>query len=575
MSHELTRDGLKKRIKVASGEIAADLVLKDARIPNVFTNEIINVDVAIADGYIAGIGRYRGRETVDCAGLYVCPAFVDGHVHLESTMALPGEFAKAVIPHGTLTAIVDPHEIANVCGLKGIRYYIDETEALPMSLYFMAPSCVPATPREHNGAVLPAAQLSRLLASPKVLGLGEVMDYLSVIAGSDDMLQKLIQFQKRKIDGHLAGVFGAKACAYAAAGILTNHECASAEEVLEYLRLGMYIQVREGSAAKNLDMILTAAKTAGVCLDRLFFCTDDKNLADIKREGHILHNVRKALRHGFSLYDVLRMASLNAARCYGLAGVGGVAPGFRADLLVVSDIERFIIEKVLFNGTVVSENGSVPDIPATRYDAAVADTVKMKPVAPADFEIKLNGNQANVITIIPGQLVTRLEKAAVPVKNGVFVPDKEFAKAAVLERHNATGRIGLGIVRGFGIKNCAIASTIAHDSHNLIIIGDNDRDILAAVSAVQRSGGGIYIVSGGRVLGGLPLPVAGLMSDKPADEIIASIAELSAIARSHGVGEHIDPLGMLSFLALPVIPEARITPDGLFDVQKDKFISVN
>lgn len=566
---------LDRRIRVAMGAAEADLVLKQAVVPNLFTNEMITADVAIVDGYVAGIGEYSGREEIDCQNQYVCPAFIDGHVHIESTMALPGEFARAVVPHGTLTAIADPHEIANVCGLQGIRFFIDETERLPMTVYFMAPSCVPATPLEYNGAALGAADLAQLLGYPRVLGLGEVMDYLAVVQGNEEMLQKISAFRLRPIDGHLSGVFGHAACAYASAGIQTNHECSTMEEVLEYLRLGMYIQVRQGSSAKNLEMILAAARRHHVCLDRLFFCTDDKHLDDIRREGHIVNNVRKALDLGFSIYDALRMASLNAARCYGLKDVGAVAPGYRADLLVLSDIHSLAIEKVIQGGVVVSSHGSEPGIPCPQPDGGVRDTVHIAPVSLKDLELGLVGDRANVISVIPAQLVTRLEKERVCVRDGRFVPDREFSKVAVIERHHATGKIGLGIVRGFGIENAAIASTVAHDSHNLIVAGDNDRDMMAAIEAVQQSGGGIYLVSGGQILGGLPLPIAGLMSDLATSEVTAGTAGLTAMAYRCGVSGQIEPLGMLSFLSLPVIPEGRITPDGLYDVLESRFISVS
>lgn len=575
MAQRLDGHMLERRIRVAMGAVEADLVLKQATVPNLFTNEMITADVAMADGYVAGFGEYAGRQEIDCRGRYVCPAFIDGHVHIESTMALPGEFARAVIPHGTLTVIADPHEIANVCGLQGIRFFIDETGRLPMTVYFMAPSCVPATPLERNGASLGAADLARLLDCPRVLGLGEVMDYIAVVQGDEEMLQKIGAFRPRPIDGHLSGVFGRAACAYAAAGIQTNHECSTMEEVLEYLRLGMYIQVRQGSSAKNLELVLAAARQQHVCLDRLFFCTDDKHLDDIRREGHIVNNARMALDLGFSIYDVLRMASLNAARCYGLKEAGAVAPGYRADLLILSDMHSLAIEKVIRGGAIVSSNGSEPGIPRPQPDGGVRDTVHIAPVSLKDLELGLAGDRANVISVIPAQLVTRLERARVCARDGRFVPDREFSKVAVIERHHATGRIGLGIVRGFGIENAAIASTVAHDSHNLIVAGDNDRDMLAAIEAVQQSGGGVYLVSGGQILAGLPLPVAGLMSDLAASEITSRIAGLTAMAYRCGVDERIEPLGMLSFLSLPVIPEGRITPDGLYDVLESRFIPVS
>lgn len=575
MSEKTGLEMLAKRIKVAMGAIKADLVLKNAVVPNLFTNEFEKGDVAIVDGYIAGIGEFEGNETVDCRNGCVCPGFIDGHVHIESTMAKPSEFAKAVVPHGTLTAIADPHEIANVCGLKGIQYFIDETEHLPITVFFMAPSCVPATPFEYNGALLTADQLLKLKQYPRVLGLGEVMDYVSVVNTSEEMLQKLAAFKTRTIDGHLTGVSGKTAAAYVSAGILTNHECATPEEVLECLRLGMFVQVREGSSAKNLDMVLSTVKKYRLPTDRLFFCTDDKNLDDIREEGHILNNVRKALHHGFEIFEVLQMASLNAARCYGIKDRGAVSPGYRADLLVVSDLKEFSIQRVIHGGKTVSINGSKPEVESTsQRDPDIWETVHIASVSSEQLQIRPSGDEANVVSIVPEQIVTRLEKAKVPIKDGLFVPDKEFSKAAVIERHKATGKIGLGIVKGFGIVGGAIASTISHDSHNLIVIGDNDKDIMTAIETVRARGGGLYLVSRGKVLAGLPLPIAGLMSDMSAAEISSSLSGLKLQAYEHGVNKQIDPFGLLSFISLPVIPEARITPDGLFNVVDFRVISV-
>jgi adenine deaminase len=542
-------------------------VLKNARIVNVYTREIVPGDIAILGERIVGIGSYDGPNAVDLGGRYVCPGLIDGHVHIESTLATPGEFARAVLAHGTTTIIADPHEIANVAGLAGIVFMINQARDLPLRVYYMMPSCVPATAGEHNGASLTAEAMEPLARSGGVLGLGEVMDSQAVLAGNQEMLAKLALFDGGLIDGHATGLTPAQLCGYRAVGVKTNHECTELTEVIDHIRLGLYVQVREGSAAKNIAAIVSGLLAEGLPLDRCLFCTDDKHLEDIAVEGHISHNVRKAISCGVAPVDAIRMATLNAAQCYGLDELGAVAPGHLADLVVLSDLDAFTVDQVYVGGQLVTSGGRKPALAVDARDPNVLSTVRIRPVLPEHLRIHVDDAPARVIDIVPGQILTRCATVHVPTDDaGCFRPTREFAKVAVVERHKATGSIGLGIVRGLGLTGGAIASTVAHDSHNLIVLGANDRDMLTAVQELKDVGGGMTVVSGGEVLATLPLPIAGLMSDRDGDWIEAQLRTVIAAARRLGVPVGLDPFTTLSFLALPVIPELRVTDQGLFDV---------
>lgn len=562
-----------KRINVAMSKEKADLVIKNANIVNVFTKEIVKGDIAICRDQIVGIGTYSGINEIDAEGKYVCPGLIDSHVHIESTMVTPSEFAKAVLPHGTTTIITDPHEIANVCGINGINFMLNQSKSLPLNVYFMMPSCVPSTPFENNGADLSAELIATLLSNDRILGLAEVMDYPSVINGSEEMLKKIDLFDDKIIDGHSPNLTGKDLNAYRAAGIMTNHECSTIEEVIEHLRLGMYLQIREGSAAKNLENIVKGLLENDIALNRCVFCTDDKHLEDIRKDGHISYNVKKAIACGVDPIEAICMATINSAQCYRLKRLGAIAPGYSADLIILNNLEQFDIDRVLYRGKSVFENGILcTNIVSEIEDRNVFNTVRVSNIDIKDLEIRLDNNIVTTIGLTSNELITKKEIAEVKVKDGIFAADEHFSKIAVIERHKATKNIGLGIVSNFNIKNGAIASTVAHDSHNLIVIGDNDEDMILAIEEIKRVNGGYTVVSNGKVMGTLELPIAGLMSDNTASHVENMLKKMIEEALKLGINNNIDPFITLSFLALPVIPEIRITDQGLFDVTEFKFI---
>lgn len=562
-----------KRISIAMDKEKAELVIRNANIVNVFTKEIVKADVAISRGQIVGIGDYVGIEEIDAKGKYVCPGLIDSHVHIESTMVTPSEFAKAVLPHGTTTIIADPHEIANVCGINGINFMLNESKELPLNTYFMMPSCVPSTPFENNGADLTVELMEPFVVNDRILGLGEVMDYPSVINGREEMLKKIDLFDNKIIDGHSPHLNGRELNAYRTAGIITNHECSTPEDVIEHLRLGMYVQIREGSAAKNLESIVKGLLQNNIELNRCIFCTDDKHLEDIRKDGHISYNVKKAIACGVDPIEAICMATINTAQCYRLKRLGAVAPGYSADLIILNSIEEFSIDKVMCAGEIVYENKKLSvDIFSKIEDRNVFNTVRIPEINIEDLKIALDNNTATVIGLTSNELLTKKETAEVRVKNGLFCADESFSKIAVIERHKATKNIGLGIVSNFNIKNGSIASTVAHDSHNLIVIGDNDEDMLLAVEELKKVNGGYTVVSNGKVMGTLELPIAGLMSDNSANYVENTLKKMIEEAYKLGINNKVDPFITLSFLSLPVIPEIRITDQGLFDVTKFKFI---
>lgn len=560
-----------KAIKIANGEKRAPLVLKNANIINVFTNEIIYGDVAIYNGKIVGIGEYHGDDEIDLEGKYLSPAFIDGHVHIESSMVTPLQFSKAIVPRGVTTIIADPHEIANVRGLDGIKYILDSSEGLPLDVYMMLPSCVPATPFENSGAVLKAEDLEELIDHPRVLGLGEMMNYPGVINGDSEVLKKLKVFEEYIIDGHGPLLEGKQLNAYVGAGIATEHECSTVEEMKNRLRLGMYIHIREGSAAKNLEELIQGVNKDS--LRRCIFCTDDKHPSDLLRDGSIDYNIRLAIAKGIDPIDCIKMASLNAAECYGLRWEGAIAPGYFADMVVIDNLEDFNILEVYKEGKLVAKDNK-PLFSIEEIDSSsMVNTVNITEITEKDLKIYLESNKVNVIKLLPHSLITKKVERKVQLENGEFKPQNDILKAAVVERHSKTGNIGLGLVEGFGLKNGAIASTIAHDSHNIIIIGDNDRDMLKAIYELERVGGGITIVSNGKIIDTLPLKIAGLMSQSPLEEVNEKLNKmLESSYEILGVNREYEPFMTLSFIALPVIPDIKLTDMGLFDVSEFKFI---
>ncbi len=567
----------RKLLEMAQAKRPAQTVFRGAEVLNVFTGEWLKGDVAVSDGVIVGVGRYEGEEEIDCRGKALVPGFIDAHLHVESSMLTPAALAAEVLPSGTTALIADPHEIANVCGLPGLRYMLDAARALPLSLFIMLPSCVPATKWEQGGAVLDAASLATLRDDPQVLGLGEVMDYPAVCAGDPGLLAKLEAFSGRMIDGHAPLLSGGGLQAYRLAGIETDHECSDGMETLEKLRAGFAVLVREGSAAHNLETILTAVQTAGIGTGRLAFCTDDKHIEDIRREGHIRHNIRRAIALGIPAADAYRMASWNAARIYGLRGCGAIGPGYRADLVLLNDKQEAAVHAVYTGGIRRWREGEPIPAPAgIPIPAELRGTVHVRPsgqlwnIQSLALPVPPDGVMP-VIELIPRQINTRRRDLPVPQRDGFFAAGGDFLKAAVLERHHATGRIGLGVVKGLGLRGTA-ASTVAHDSHNLIVLGDRDEDMLLAVQELERCGGGYTLVRDGRALATLPLPVAGLMTDRPADEVNGLLRRMSALSRELGVPEWFDPFQTMSFLSLPVIPELRLTDRGVFDVGEQRYL---
>ncbi|MBR0507170.1 MAG: adenine deaminase [Clostridia bacterium] len=547
----------------------APFVIRDARVINVFTNEILETNVAIADGTIVGIGNISGETEYNAHGAFLAPGFIDGHVHIESSMVTPASFAQVILPKGTTTIIADPHEIANVAGKEGLRAIFDLAKDLPLNVKFMLPSCVPATPFEHSGATLSADDLAAFLSEPQALGLGEVMDYPSVVAGAPDMLEKLARFSGRPIDGHAPMLTGRALNAYCLAGPRTDHECSNYAELKEKLRNGMVILIRMGSAANGVLEMFDGIVSEGLPTDRICFCTDDKHLQNIRTEGHINHIVNVAISRGIRPLDALKMATINTSTAYGLHRVGAIAPGYRADLILFDDLHSIEPKLVIANGVPVDPNARIPSPPVP---ASVKNSVHAAPVGPEDLKLRAQAFMP-VIETIPHQLVTRLVTREVPTdENGCFVARDGLNKLAVIERHHASGHIGVGIVEGLHLTGGAIAATVAHDSHNIVVAGDNDPDMLLAIETLKACGGGFAVAAGGEVKALLRLPVAGLMSDAPVEEVLSDQRALLDAAHALGADDACDPLVLLSFLALPVIPEVRLTDCGLFDVRTMSFL---
>lgn len=556
---------LKKAIRAAALE-KSTLVLKNANVVNVFTNEIYRADVALYRDTIIGIGEFSALCEVDLEGRFLCPGFVDAHVHIESSMATPRVFAQAVLPHGTTTVVADPHEIANVCGQKGIRFMLSDSKNSMLNVFFMLPSCVPATRFEHSGHTIDAKDFTPFLQNRRVLGLGEVMNYRAVIKGNESILKKLELFQNRPIDGHAPLLTGNALAAYCAGGPVTDHECTTFEEILEKMRCGLSIQLRVGSAANDMQDVFKRIAQSRLPTDRMMFCTDDKHLENIQKSGHINAIARMAVAAGIDAVSAVKMATINPCRTYGIRRRGAIAPGYAADLAVFEDLKDFRAAAVYAAGQDIHEAAAAAPV---KIPKGIKDSVHLAPLPENPFMLKAKDHMP-VIEMPPGQILTKLTFETVPSENGYFAPRDGFVKIAVAERHHAKGTIGIGILKNFGLRNGAIASTVAHDSHNMIVAGTNDGDMLLAVRKLRECGGGYAAVSGGKVLALLELPVAGLMTDAPIHETLQKQKELLRAAR--GLGLDSDPFIRLSFLALPVIPEVRVTDMGVFDVARGKFI---
>ncbi|NMB40716.1 MAG: adenine deaminase [Firmicutes bacterium] len=567
---------MKSLITAAAGRKKAELVFKNINIVNVFTGEILKADVALHNGYIAGIGSYEGIKELYMEGKYLCPGFIDAHIHLESALVTPGEFARGIVARGTTGVIADPHEIANVKGLAGIEYMLAATLDLPLDVYLMLPSCVPATPFENSGSILEAKDLAKLIDHRRVLGLGELMDFESVVAAKDSIIAKiaLCQTAGKLIDGHAPGLSGKKLNAYLASGVRTDHECVTPEEAIEKLRLGMYILLREGSAAKNLVDLLPAMND--ISRNRCMFCTDDRHPEDILKEGHIDNNIRLAIKNGLDPVVAIQMATINVANCYKLEHVGGIAPGYIADVLVLDDLENVEIAQVYKRGRLVAEKGKALFETALPDDSAMRQSLNFKKLSKKSFTLNIDDNPVRIMGLVPHSFLTKTIIERVYTRDGKYYTQegKALLKIAVIERHKATGNIGLGLVAGLGLKDGAVASSVAHDSHNIIVVGDNDKYMHIAVEKLQAIEGGVVLVSQGAVVNFVSLPIAGLMSDRPLDEVKERLGDLIAAAHKMGVPNHFDPFMTLSFLALPVIPELKITDLGLFDVNEFKHVDI-
>jgi len=554
-------------IAVAAGREKADLVLKNAKYLNVFSNEFLCGDIAVSNGLIAGVGKYDGKTEIDVSGKLVLPGFIDAHIHLESSMVTPAEFAKAVVAHGTTTVITDPHEITNVMGIDGVEYMIQASQNLPIDVHFMMPSCVPATEIDESGAELDCKDIDLYLDNKKVLGLAEMMNYVGVINGDKNVLSKIVtsQAHHKKIDGHAPELSGNDLNAYIAAGVYSDHECSTFENALEKLRKGQFIMIREGTAAHNLKALMPLLTQQ--YYSRCMFATDDKHPSDLLHGGHIDYIVKQALKNGADPIVALKTATHHAARYFLLNNKGAIASGYLADIVVVDNLEDFNVETVFKRGKLVFD-GEVKDFSAPTVDEKLAekcfDTFHLDSVTPSSFKVD---GKLGLIGLVGGELLTRNLGTAdkIDVENDIL-------KIACIERHKGTNHIGVGYVKGYSLKSGAVATSVAHDSHNIITVGCNDDDIAVAVNAIKDSKGGIAVVENGKIKALLELPIAGLMSDEPLTTVNEKLENAKSSAYELGADKSIDPFMTLSFLSLPVIPSLRITTKGVFDAENWKML---
>ncbi|MCD6391017.1 MAG: adenine deaminase [Dehalococcoidia bacterium] len=573
---------LKKLISVARGEIPADLLLKNARIVNTFIGEIEQADVAVYGDKIAGVGDYdKAKEIIDLQGRFLAPGLINGHTHIESSMLHPARYAQAVVPRGTLAVVTDLHEIANVCGSEGIKFVTDLARKLPLDMLFMAPSCVPATHLETSGAQISSNEVKRILAHPKIIGLGEMMNFPGVISGDEEVLKKISASKGKIIDGHAPGLTGKELNAYLSAGILSDHESTTLEEGKEKLRRGMHLMIREGSSEKNLDALLPLVTDD--TYKRCFFVVDDRSCSDLLWEGDIDAVVRKAIDRGLEPVRAIQMATINAAEYFRLYDRGGIGPGYIANLITITDLAELEIDMVFYRGKLVARQGK-PLFSPPPLTLELRDTVQIKSPTAKSLKIPLprweglgEGETSDeaypVIEIVPGQIVTRKVVEKAKVIDETMMPDveRDILKLVVVERHKASGNIGVGLVKGFGLKKGALASSVAHDSHNIIAVGTNDFDILKAIEEINRLQGGLVVCANLEILASLPLPIAGLLSPEPLEVVVSQHEIVERTAASLG-NLPPAPFALLSFLALPVIPEIRLTDLGLVDVNEFKLL---
>ncbi|MEA4894906.1 MAG: adenine deaminase [Oscillospiraceae bacterium] len=557
----------RKIISVAAGREPADLVLKNAVYVNVFSNELCTDDIAVTEGVIAGMGKYTGRTELDMTGKIVCPGFIDGHIHLESSLVSPREFVNAVLPHGTTTVVTDPHEIANVMGEDGIEYMMQATEGLPVDVFFMLPSCVPATELDESGAVLDYQTIDSFNGNPRVLGLAEMMNYQGVIACDGDVMKKLTAAQEHRmiIDGHGPGLMGKGLNAYIAAGVVSDHECSELGEALEKLKRGQYIMIREGTAAHNLEAL--APILSGKSADRCMFCTDDKHPSDLLNKGHIDYIIKKAVSMGADPMSAVRAASLSAAEYFRLRDRGAIAPGYIADFAVIDSLESFGVEKVFKRGELIYD-GKPREFPSPEIEPRLLEhahnSFHVAHLEEGDFSAD---KPLGVIGLVSGEIVSN----DCGLAEGIDI-EKDILKIAVIERHKNTRHIGIGYIKGYGLKAGAVATSISHDSHNIIAVGVSDKEIAAASNKVVGLDGGIVVMRNGEALGAVSLPVAGIMSDDTLENVNRDLENAKRRAFELGVSVEIDPFMTLSFMSLPVIPALRLTTHGVFDVARWKYV---
>ena len=567
---KINRKLLKKQriIAAAAGREPADLVLKNATFVNVFSNELSNMDIAVTEGLIVGMGSYHGREEVDCTGKIVLPGFLDAHIHLESSLVSPTEFVKAVLPHGTTTVVTDPHEIANVMGTDGIEYMLQATENLPVDVRFMLPSCVPATPLDESGAILDYRAIDSFYDHPRVQGLAEMMNFVGAINGDEQTVEKIVaaQAHHKKIDGHAPDLQGNDLNAYIAAGVYSDHECHDLKDALAKLERGQYIMIREGTAARNLEALMPLLSSQYA--DRCMFCTDDKHPNDLLEKGHIDYIIKRAISLGADPITAVKVACHNAARYFLLNNRGGISPGYLADFVIIDNFRAFNIQQVYKKGVLMVDHGQVRDFPAPEIEPYLVErahkTFHVASLTAEDFAEK---RPRGIIGMVDGEITT----VDAGYSDRIDV-DYDVLKIAVVERHKNTHHIGIGYIQGYGLKSGAVATSISHDSHNIIVVGTNETDMAAAVNRVVELNGGIVVWDGGQSVAEVPLAIAGIMSDEPLVTVNEKLETAKDAAHKLGVNPGIDPFMTLSFMALPVIPSLRITTRGVFDVTTQSYV---
>lgn len=574
----MKKEELKKLIDTAAGRIPADVVIKNCKVVNVFSGKIVEGDIAISGDQIAGIGNYEGKEVVDAEGRYAAPGFIDSHIHIESSYVCPEEIGRLLVPHGGTTIIADPHEIVNVCGIRGLDYMMEAAKGTKLDIKYMLPSCVPATPFEHTGAVINAPEMEEPIKREGILGLGEFMNFPGVIGADDSVLDKLMTAKEegKIIDGHGPAITGKELNAYAAARILADHECSTVEEMEDRLERGMYILLRQGSACHNLRTLLKGVTSENS--RRCLLCSDDRQPKTILHEGHLDNHLRICVEEGLDAVSAIRMATLNAAECFRLYDRGAIAPGYRADIVLLDDLKDFHVNRVWVNGELTAEEGKY--LPEIQFHdiSSVKGSVIVKDFSKDKFKMHLKSGHVNAIGILPGGVVTKKETVDIQLdENGEFIrdPEVDLVKVAVVERHQGTGNVACGFLKGYGIKEGAVALSVAHDSHNIIVVGVSDEEMEFAVNCLIEQEGGIVLVKDGKVIESMPMPIAGLMTDKSGEWVEQKLIDIHEKAYSElGISGDVEPVMTLCFMSLAVIPEIKLTDMGLFDVMSFSFIPV-